>query len=421
MSITFGRYSDSYKPQPKLDYWDTCEKAFDAKKYTESYVAFMNYMKDDTTNNVTYTVDGDNMKFEIIQGSKIVNGSVANSKVIAESYIAEYEKPGVAFMRRLMEMNYTLYYSRFCLKDNKIVIKFDSSIADGSPRKLYYALKEVATRADKQDDLFLEEFPMLKPTAVAPEEPLPDAEKELKYSYFSKWIGDTLKRIGELNEDAISGGISYLLLNLLYKIDYLIVPEGKLTNDLEKISWAYFARDNKPYIQKNREMKEAFKKMLDMPKEKFIGDLYRTKATFGVANPAPHQSVIDVYNNNINNVAWYVDNKYEDIAITIYEYIGTYCLFSYGMMKPNTRLFHLLVNIVNQQYFTDLGLKEVYYDIANKKLNDQLIKDTINGIIKDGQGLYPDLKFNLDSLKFDTLLNFLRTYLAEIQNLKYNN
>jgi hypothetical protein len=420
MPITFGRFSDSFKPKAKLDWWNKCEKLFLEKQYYDSYEAFMNYLKDEDTNNVKYTRSGENFEFEFPQGSKMVKGYIRNGKVIAYSDVAAFEKPSVAVMRRLMELNYSLYYTCFAFKENNILIKLNSTVPASPPRKLYYAFKELATRADKQDDVLTDDFAQLKMTGLSGVEEVPAAEKEIKYKYYKMWLEGTLKRIAELNEDAFSGGISYLLLNTAYKIDYLIVPEGTLMNELEKISWKYFERDNKPFQEKNRVMKESLKKLLDMPKEKVLEDLYRTKSTFGIANPAPHQAVLDLFNNNLNNVKWYVDNNYHDIAITIYEYLATYCLFSYGMPKPDAKLFHLLINIINQDYFAELGLTERYFDTASSKFNEQLIKDYIIRVINEGRELYPELKFNTDDLKFDSLLSFLRTFIAEMQKLNYN-
>lgn len=421
MAITFGRFSDSYKPQAKTDAWGISDEAFTKGDYYNSYASFFDYLKDDSVDNVKMTRAGDNITFEIMQGSQIVKGTIANNKIVAESYVAEYDKLSVAFMRRLMDLNYQLYYSRFCLKDNKIVIKFDSTIPGGSPRKLYYALKEVATRADKQDDLLTDDFSMLKSLGNTNNVPIPENERETKHKYFRKWIGDTIERINSVNEDAMSGGISYLLLNLLYKIDYFIVPEGILMNELEKISWGYFAKDNKPFLQKNADMKQAFMKLLTWTADDITSDIYRTKSTFGIANPVPHQAVLDLFANNVNNIKWYIDNKYEDIAIVIYEYLATYCLFSYGMQKPTVRLFHLMLCVTNQDFLTALGVPEIYYDAANKKINEQLIKDEIAKIISDGVKEYPELKFNTANLKFDTVINLLRTYIEEIKLLNYNN
>jgi hypothetical protein len=264
--ITFGRFSDSFKSKEKIAQWNNSEKFFQEKKYLDSYEAFFNYLRDDTVNNVTFTRSADKIDFEFLQGSKIIKGHIDNSEVVAEAEIAQYDKLSVAFMRRLMEMNYTLFYSRYAMKDTRIVIKSDSTVPAAPPRKLYYAWKELATRADKQDDLLTDDFAMLKSIGNVHVELLAEAEKEVKYNFYRKWVEGTLKRISELNEDAFSGGISYLLLNTVYKIDYLIAPEGTMMNELEKMSWQYFAKDNKPFTEKNRVMKEALKKLLDLEK-----------------------------------------------------------------------------------------------------------------------------------------------------------
>lgn len=420
MTISFGRFTDSFKPKVKLNSWNDCDKFYENKNYPDSYAAFFTYLNDDSVNNVIYTRENGNFKFRFFQGSKLVEGSINENKITAESHIATYEKLSVAFMRRLMELNYSLYYTRFALNDDKIVIKFDSSILDGSPRKLYFAFKELALRADKQDDILLDDFSMLKPVELQIEE-IPAEEKEIKYKYFVKWISDTIKRVSELKEDTFSGAISYLLLNLLFKIDYLIVPQGTLMNDLEKISIAYFTRDNKPFEEKNKTMKQEFQKILDKPKEKITEDFYNVKSTFGIANPTMHQQVVDVFNSNTNNVKWYLDNNYEDLAVIIYEYIAGHALFSFGLPRPTTKLFDLIINILEQDYYNELGFPEQYYDKENKKFNEQLIKDKINEIIKSGLEQFPELKFGTENLKFDTMPNFLRTYFAEMQNLNFNN
>ena len=375
-------------------------------------------MLDEEVKNVEYSQNGETADFIIRQGSKKVKGKIFDNKVTAVAVLAEFEKTGIAFMRRLMEMNYTLFYSRFAITDNKICIKFDSSVIDGSPRKLYYALKELATRADKQDDLLISDFPLLK-TAESYTEPIPAAEAEIKYKYFQKWISEAMQKKAALKEDKFSGGVSYILLDLLYKIDYLILPDGKIVNDMEKLSWQYFERNDKPFEEKNRVMKEGFQKILETPKEKVLESLYNTVSTFGVAPPTGHTTVVDAFNNNLGNVKWYLDNNHEDIALLIYEYTAGYCLFSYGLPKPTIALFDIIFNIMNQDYYGEMGRTEKYYDAEANKLDDTAIKNKIDEIIKEGKEMYPELAVKPENLKFDTLPNFLRTYFTEIQNLNY--
>jgi hypothetical protein len=106
--------------------------------------------------------------------------------------------------------------------------------------------------------------------------------------------------------------------------------------------------------------------------------------------------------------------------VIIYEYLATYSLFSYGLPKPDAKLFHLMLNITNQEYFSALGEGEKLYDHVIGKFTEPLIKTRINDIIIEGKEQYPDISFNVENLKFDNLLNFLRTFIAEMQQLNYN-
>ena len=52
--IFFGRYSDNNKPVNKVTRWTDADNLFKEKKYTESFDAFFEYLRDDTAQNVVY-------------------------------------------------------------------------------------------------------------------------------------------------------------------------------------------------------------------------------------------------------------------------------------------------------------------------------------------------------------------------------
>ncbi len=113
-------------------------------------------------------------------------------------------------------------------------MRFDTELSTATPNKLYYGLKELATKADKQDDLLLSEFGFLQPVDTDHINQLPEQEKEVKYDFLQKWIRSTLEYIETLDPEKFSGGISYLLLTLVFRIDYLISPEGKFSATSKK-------------------------------------------------------------------------------------------------------------------------------------------------------------------------------------------
>ena len=149
-------------------------------------------------------------------------------------------------MRKLLDQNYNLRYSSFSLDDNDVItMQLHTDVVDGSPEKLYYGFKELATRADKQDDLLISEFSMLEQIDSAHTSDLPENEKAVKLKYLKKWTSTVVERVKGLDEERDSGAISYLLLNLALKIDYLISAEGVLMDKAEKVAFTYFRKDNR--------------------------------------------------------------------------------------------------------------------------------------------------------------------------------
>jgi len=420
MEYNFGRYTDSYKPKEKINFWTSASDLFEQKKYFESYKEFIKYLGDDSVGNVISKEVNDGVYFELIQGSKLIKVNISGEKVIAESAIAKFDKLSIPFMRRLLEINYSLYYSRFAIKDEKIILKFDSDIFDCSPNKLYFALKELSTKADKQDELLLDEFSVLHNINDNTLESLPENIKEIKNKYFYKWISDAIKRVGELNENRFDGAISYILLSVIYKIDYLLNPEGKITNDIEKLSELYWANDNKKLLEKNIIIRDGIKKVLDKPKEEIIKSFYNVKATFGIVSPAAFTSVISVINDNMGNVKWYSENNYEDIALAILEYISGYSFFMYGMPKPVRQLFHIIFMVINPDFFEEYGIDEKYFDNINKKLNESLLKQKIKEVIEKGRLQFTELKLDISKLDFSNRILFISSLYKEMLTLNFN-
>jgi hypothetical protein len=418
--VQFGRYTDCNKSKEQIQNWDDSVKFFEEKKYLDSFEAFFKYIGDTEQGNVYYKRNSDRIEFDITQGSKIIKGYADSTKVVAESLIAKYEKLSVAFLRSLMNLNYQNFYTRFALKDDLICMKFNSNLIDASPNKMYFSLKELATKADKQDDILIAEFSSLKSVETDHLNQISETEKDIKYKYFIKWIEDAKKRIQELDEDKFSGARSFILLMLSVKIDYLISPEGALLDELLNAQRIYFAHDEKSGIEKNRDIVEEYTRIISKPKEEITKDLYNIKSTFAVVAPAHYLDVKDFILNEMANTSWYGTNNYPDIELVILEYINAYCLSNYGLLKPAINYFHLLMNILNQDYFTELGFKSLYYNKENNQLNQSLIEQKIIAITNDGKANFQKLEFNLTTLDYSSLLKFTYSYLNEITYLDFS-
>ncbi|MEQ1675141.1 MAG: hypothetical protein ABL876_00490 [Chitinophagaceae bacterium] len=415
--IPFGRYSDNNKPLAKVNRWTDADTFFKEKKYPESLDAFFDYLRDDTLQNVVYERNGAEGRFEFYQGSKMVRGNFDKEELKAEVTLARMPHPSVPVMRRLLEMNFNLFYSRFALDNERLCMRFDSDSETASPSKLYYGLKELATKADKQDDLLVQDFAMLQSADSDHLSVIQDKEKEVKYEYLQKWIGQTVDTIAGLDADKFSGGIAYMLLTLIYRIDYLIIPEGKLLNDLEKISGIYFKKDERPVIEKNRDMVEAFKTMKALPKEEVFKYLLRSKYTFSIVAPQQYKTVADSIHGANQNMIWYRDNNYPYIGSQITEYGIAYCQYSYSLPRAITELYHLYMMVNYPDFFSALGFQTVYYDPAKNQFATEEVTDRIKEIQTKWKDKYPNMDFKIQNLRYDSLINFNLTYTNEMEFL----
>jgi hypothetical protein len=415
--IIFGRYSDNNKSVAKVEKWNAADSLFKEKKYLDSISAFFEYLSDDEAQNVVHTRDGQKGSFYFYQGSKIIRGKYDEDLLEAETLLASMPSPSVPVMRRLLEMNFTLYYSRYAINEDKIYMLFESDIITANPSKLYYGLKELATKTDKQDDLLVQDFTSLQPIDTAHIITIPDEEKEIKFRYFKKWIQETLDLINSVDLDKYSGGIAYLLLALAYRIDYLILPEGKLLLALEKIVEIYFRKDDRQVTEKNQEMMECFSKLLDKQKEDFFPYLFRSKYCFSIVTPQNFKTIADAIYNANQNINWYRENKLFDIAAQISEYGISYCQYSYSLPRPVTELFHLFMRINYGDYFSDLGYKESFYNKETKEYNKEGIFQKIEEIENRWREKYPEFKFKTDKLRFENPFSFNQSYTAEIESL----
>ncbi len=415
--IKFGRYSDAYKTELQHEAWDRSLSEFESQEYLSAYISFLEYLKDPDEDNVHWQLDNGQLCFELYQGSKKINGYADALKIKIESKIVKTQTLSTAILRRLMEQNFSLQFSRFALDpDNNLTIVFDTYTLDGSPYKLYYALKELATNADKQDDLLMDEFANLEPVEVAHLKPIPETEKEVKYSWLEREIRETLEEIdhGKLDKNQYPGGISYLLLNLVYKLDYLIKPEGFMMETLERMHRLYFAKDDRTVAQKNLLFCKELQKLSARPKEAFFKEMYRVPATFGITVSVGHEQVVQVIKSELPKMDWYEENNYEKVALAIPGYIAGKCLFNFAVPKLDRALFLLFFQIMESGYFTALGFTESYRESDGQTFQKKAIKKAIEQIAESHQNPAPDTSL----LVFDNPASFARSFLQMMAEMK---
>lgn len=419
--IRFGRYSDSYKDPSCYDAWDKALILFEDEKYLEAYEQFLYFLRDEAEDNVHWDLTPNGLSFELYQGSKRVIGWATRMRLRVEARVAHIMDSRPELLRRLVEQNYSLKFSRYALDpDQHIVVIFETETADASPYKLYYALKEVATQADKQDDLLLEEFGQLEPVDSSHLRPLPPVETQAKHSFILSSIQSVLQEVrqGTLDGKKYPGGVAYLLLDLIYRLDYLTKPEGYTMETLEGAHRRFFTKDSGlTDHEKNERLIAELEKLLERSRQDYREEMYRVQTTFGITSPVTHDRVVGLIDSELSQMEWYQTNGHEPIAAAIPGYIVGYSLFNYAIPQPDRDFFHLYYRVTEPTYFKALGFTNTYSNGEGNQVDRRAVKRAIEGIVRKYRHRYPQLRPAVSKLVFGQPLDFARSYLMMIREL----
>ena len=283
---------------------------------------------------------------------------------------------------------------------------------------MYYGLKELATKADRQDDLLLADFTNLQAPGNGSQAALPADELDIKYTYFRQWIQDALDRAAALNADSFAGAVAYLFLTLIYRIDFLMAPEATLLAELERIHNLYWEKKEEiPLVERNQKMKEAVTALLALTKEAFAASVYTSKSTFAMAAPARMEKVKEHITTANKESRWYVDNKYPELAPVLAEYGVTYDAFISSMPAVLTALSVIVMAVWYPDYFAALGMKNPFYDKADNTFQQAAIEVAVDKAIADFGEKYPELKWDHSRLKWTSQYEFGISFTEQMAGL----
>lgn len=422
--IPLGRYTDAYKTPDQLKDWDRALELFELGQPMDAYRAMLRYLSDERNHNLLWQDEGSVLRFELWQGSRRVEGIIQASGISVQTKIAYAPDLNVGFLRRLMEQNYVLEFSRYALSpENHLCMLFDSSLTDASPVKIYQALREVAIHSDKQDDLLLEEFRMLAPAEpLPPESAVSDAEKEVKYTFLQGEIKAALAELDKEKPDPnkYPGGYAYLLLGLAFRLDYLIRPEGFTMDTLENIYSIYFSKDDRSTPQvKLQAIRREYQKLLDRPVEAFYKELYRTRSTFGITSPVPQDRVRALLQGELPNMEWHLQQRHEKLAAAIPDYLVGYILFRFAPPQPMRDLLALYFRVTQAPYLEKLGFQHTYMTPDGKQPDRKAFESALRQLVARYKEDYPSLHLKMEQLEYSSKATFGKTFLTMVQQADF--
>lgn len=411
---SLGRFSDAYKPSSQYEIWEESILAYENEEYLRSTLLLLNFLKNPKQDNISFSEAEEEIRFEFYQGSKIIIGHINRHKFRAEAIIAAAQQLNIGLSRSLLERNYLLKYSRFAVNDDgHILLIFDSYTLDASPNKLYQGLKELATQADKLDDLILDEFKDMRPINQDHLIHRGEEVKERQYKYLVSSLNKCFDEIdhGKLNIDQFPGGLSFLLLATNYKLDYLLTPEGLLMDVLEQNHRVFFTYDREEVGHKNNHLVRSFRKILERSKEDVKIELYDVVSTFGLPDSTPHETLSNLISNELAKMQWYKENNHTAIALAIPSYIVGYSLFSYALPLPDMKLLELFYKVTESDFLNGGQFIKNGLPISKK------VKKELDKIERKYKSIHPEMEIDHTKIKYDSMVSFSETFLVMIKDL----
>lgn len=379
----FGRYCDSSTDLMRIELWDKSITEFNSQNYQESILLCIKYLINPSQTNIILTTTDGQTNFNILHGSKKTIGYFNATQFKAEVQIAQPAEIKIGFLREAIEANYLLHYCRFALTEsNTLCLKFDSYIEDANPYKIFYALKELSQYADKKDDILINKFPSLLPIHTEHIIKESEASLKLKYRFYKKIIAiPHSENYVNFDKNTHIGVASYYLLSRLYKIDFLLKPEGRIMEIIEESHKNYFEKNDIDIETKIQNLQLSYDRLSSIAEQEFNSEIYDIISTFSWLSPAPANTLNEIISKEFKTFDYYYTQQNYKICEAICSYIVGYCLYNYSHPNPIKRLFILCYELMEPEYFGDL-YQDKNYEILSP-ISPKDLKSKVQSILAD--------------------------------------
>jgi len=415
--IQMGRYEPIYFDSPHQDLWNQATSAFAARQYLKAYTHLLDYLKNKDNDNVAYVTKKGILKFRILQGSTTVYGYCDYRKMIVSAPIVQLTSSSSEFLQSLLRSNYYFQFCKYSIDDkDQVTLVFDTFVEDGSPQKVLAALTELALEADKKDDIWLSQYEGLSKVKRNDMQVVNERIGKIMTQFVQSSYQNA---INELKSNPYyhdyPGAVSYILLGLLYKLDFLVKPEGKMMEVINEAQSLFFDSTADTVESKNSKIMNLIEYLASMTYADFKVELYHTTVTFSPNQARSHRRWTDIIIAQNNDLKWYENQGRDAIVIAICDYIVGFSLYNYTLSDPLKPLLKLYYEVMETEYFAALGYDYKY--ILKGELNKSNILKALTQIIKKFKTNHPNLDLNSKLLRFDSKAQFAKSYLMMLEQM----
>jgi len=419
--ISFGRGIYATVNPDEEELFNKSYQAFEKKEIIDAYEYFfkslINYTDNKSNENITMFKSENELKFEIFQGNAKINGSITQESLQAEVTIVK-SSASVALKRYILERNYQLTYANYFSDGKYIKLKLYLDNITLSPQKIFFPLRELALNADFDKEHIMSEFSDATLEETSHINAINRDELQIKYDYLQSTIKELDAKVLTLPTNDNAGMQAFLYLNILFKIDYILVPKYKIYQKLSKKIQAYFGDEHTTIESKNEELKRYVAKLQKLSFEEFSSNFYSAKYTFNPIEKSSFEEMSNFISESLNKIKWYKNNRYPQVIPSIYSYIAFYALYNYGVNPVVRELLHILGRVQNSSFFTLVACGTLYNEEKQTFSKRQIISK-LQDIVTNNQEKYKSLEIFSDALNFTSLNEFSHSYYTMLKNLDF--
>ena len=203
----------------------------------------------------------------------------------------------------------------------------------------------IAIVSDALDEMIEADFPFIIPVDYENIIPLSQKEVLTKTEYLRQWLSDLFALIEKVEDEQTK---SEVILGCIFKILYLISPEGLLLSRFRQILGHYSdvsdQEDNR--AEYNYKMIEELKKIAGLPDEEIEKSLFKTYTVFPEATYQCFSETAQSLSQLLQLPVDCVKQRMKYLVVPMCEYIAGVHLYKHGMPEAANELLLLFWRVL---------------------------------------------------------------------------
>lgn len=417
--VQFGRFANIQSSAIRDEQWEQALILYRKKDYIAATIQLLKFITNTDQNNVFYSTSQSKLEFEVIQGSRIINGICNEDGISIEAKIAHVAETDDSLFLDLLQANYLALDCKYAIDtDQNVILVYFAKYQETNVYKIYNVLKELAIRADKSDDVWLTKYQSLTSIQTNFIQDISAATKDAKYTFFKEELGRVKEEL-TVNKgfyDTYPGAAAFIMLDFIYKVDYLIKPESQLMALVDEVYTIFYKSELVDPNEKVRAMADTIDKMSDLTIADLFSEFYNTTYTFAMSNRAVHARLGELINAELPNATWYAEQGYPQVSKAICGYIAGNLLYIYSLPRLDKALLKLYYQVTEHTFFSNF--KESVLVSSTGKIKKKDIVKEVKTILNANKEDYVAIAFDIESCDFTSIVAFAQSYLLQLSKME---